>query len=382
MRRARPTARLVYALSLAALPVRAAVDDGTLGSRCTEDDDCAAGLGCLVPPEGPSAPPGPAGGLCTAPCTSDGQCSRLQAWSACRNGLCLEACLIDVAPDELRGQLKCHERDDVACVVAECMGALCRTSVDVCAPLCGADERCGAGLFCNPASGLCQTNPAAGDPPGSPCDYYATENTCRGYCDVDPLATAKAGAIVGGCVEPCTLDAEFACGGPNGEGRACLGGFGAKIEGHAPVDLGVCVDLCDCDADCNEGRICSRVELGDRAKAAGICAPGVRSASGSACLNEGGQGGGPADCPYGPLRACQTAACIGTATCRANGTYSPCECLDAGAAGGPPTGRKPAGPVVSAGCSAVTLPQRRGASWLATVGFVAGVLRRRRARKS
>ena len=94
-----------------------------LGRGCIDDADCddttAPGLDCITASEtvlGNGAPPG---GLCTAECASDDECTAFGAGARCypfeenaETGYCVEGCSFG-APGI--GEIKCHNRDEFAC---------------------------------------------------------------------------------------------------------------------------------------------------------------------------------------------------------------------------------------------------------------------------
>jgi hypothetical protein len=239
-----------------------ALNDGRLGSQCDVDRDCSGGLTCLRPD---TYGRGPAGGLCSAPCASDGDCAAYDEPSKCLpndacaatdenpfcDGYCVEGCRAYEAVGDTLDPAKCHGRDDMKCTW-DCDGC-----VSHCDPQCAVDEQCGAGFACDVATGLCVDYQPDNDPPGSACDFG--NYTCAGWCDVDKEASLQAGRTVGRCVEPCVVGSPVACGSrqSNAPLRACVGHFSWSLfGGETPGDVGACADLCNCTSDCAEDAIC------------------------------------------------------------------------------------------------------------------------------
>jgi hypothetical protein len=351
--------------------------DGRLGSRCGEQEACGeTGLLCLGPDSTVFAG-GPAGGLCTAPCLGDTDCHYFDASATCAAGVCFEGCTLSTAlGGELDGS-KCHGRDDLACTVF-CTDSSCADIVGGCIFSCATDDQCGEGLFCNRGTGLCQASPLGSEPIGSPCDLLAVETTCQGSCVVHPDA-GSVGLTAGICAESCTLGAMHACGADAEDRRiACLGSPGSYGIG----DQGRCWSLCDCSSECLEDERCERTDFGGRFDALGICNKGPRFAGAQDCLAHLDQDGAGTDCPDGPVRACETATCLGTAECLPDGRYSDCRCLNDDASGGAqqagddlPTARES-----SRGCQ-VAFTRGQG-ELAALLGWLAlGVLARRARRR-
>lgn len=207
---------------------------GTLGAPCATDDDCTDSLTCMT------SAMGIPGGACTRPCAAaaecadvGGYCAQLGDQSAVR--LCLLGCSFGPQDSTAFDPTKCHGRADMACT----------PTVDgpVCHPLCNSDSDC-AGAFCNPGTGLCTATAPAGDPVGTTCTPGTT--TCRGLCGQFGAQDSD-----GVCAELCTLGAPSACAG--GASRAFCGATsGEIIDGGGPGvgDWGICLQVCDCTAQC------------------------------------------------------------------------------------------------------------------------------------
>src|SRR5262249_33300288 len=146
--------------------------DGTLGSGCATDGDCAMGLTCVTPGGGMLDGASPGGGLCTMACMADTECTALAAGAYCvafdvdsTITYCLEGCTTGSA-----GEPKCHERPEFACNLIGLLpsSTACTTSDDCattqlcnteeslcgdivtgCVPNCGGDFDCAVGDFCD-----------------------------------------------------------------------------------------------------------------------------------------------------------------------------------------------------------------------------------------
>jgi len=320
----------------------AQVGDGRLGSTCTADADCAAGLTCILPTatdfRSVSEPPergGPAGGLCTVSCAEDPECWVHDETAICHpiDGFCREGCRTNEPLGDALTPEKCHGRSDMACAPIGCADSDCRTTVDFCSELCWVDEQCGIDLFCNLRTGLCQSSPAEGDPPGSACNFTAAENSCLGLCDLDPVELYGHQRLAGVCVEPCVIGAPMACGGPRGggKGRACLRRLEAADK-YGIGDLGACATLCNCTSDCADSEVCEPWGLGNRYDAAGVCARAARQPGAPDCLNPNSDAGA-SGCSQGEQRLCRIGACLGSTKCLPSGEYGDCECISSTDAG-------------------------------------------------
>ena len=248
----------------------------SLGAPCKVDADCNDDrLFCMASDSVDGG--GPPGGLCTLPCTSDGQCLELTDSAFCiafaeNEAYCLESCL--TGSPGLQNGPKCHDRDDFACGVAFLTGDemdSCTTSNDCsgeqlcgsdgfcgdpfmgCLPTCGGDFQCDGGGQCDYLTGFCSadkpdgllqigslcTPPDDGDP-----------NPCEGFCV--PLSDDP---TKGECMAFCVADEEFVgCGWDGGTDPAevgCL--FPTRFSPRddlAVGDIKLCGKLCDCNDEC------------------------------------------------------------------------------------------------------------------------------------
>jgi hypothetical protein len=118
------------------------------------------------------------------------------------------------------------------------------------------------------------------------------------------------------------------------------------------------------------------IELDDALEAAGICESGERSSDVPDCLGAGGRAD-VAECEYGPVRACRTAECLGTADCLPDGTYGECHCLPSGTAGRSAVPAPAPPKLVTTGCGIVA--RSEGENFVLGALLVLGALRFRRA---
>jgi len=243
---------------------------------------------------------GPAGGLCTLSCNSTTDCDAVQQGADCFNFgtavapklYCLAAC--EQGGDATTAANKCQGRADFACVDLSTTGA----PEPFCLPLCRADVECGAGLFCNKATGLCSATPGGGDPLGSPCTpnvgAAAGSDNCAGFC----LRTSADGVLPakGVCSEYCAglLDCAYHGTQPGG---LC---YGPISDTFGLLDLGYCLPACSCTTDCPlPGDLCrawspAQQSFADELGAPGLCVPDVTgSIELSACGEAGAAGSAP-----------------------------------------------------------------------------------------
>jgi hypothetical protein len=204
-----------------------------IGSACNADMPCALGLECW---QEDAVPLGPAGGLCTMPCTKDGDCP---VEAACVELAQRSACVLRC--DHGDGDAaKCRARRDVGCV-SPLLGP---SGEEVCVPRCADDADC-APRFCDRVSGYCDDTPSGGDQPGTYCGDVAN---CSGECTGPGAGDSKI------CTERCVIGAAHACASLPGWTltSVCIdaGNSDAKIG-----DVGFCSAECSCNSDCPGGII-------------------------------------------------------------------------------------------------------------------------------
>ena len=260
-----------------------AATGGTLGAKCAADGDCATGLLCWSEKTGRDR--WPSGGLCTAPCGKDDECTALEAGARCWEFDGTKFC---VAGCDLGGTLtgastpldptKCHGRTELGCWKPT-------AAIDpFCAPSCNGDAACPGGK-CDPGKGLC-TKVAAGTTDSIGLGYQLDGGTAiecsTGYRRLD----TPTGVLF--CTALCTLGVVPSCGW-DGSGKAraaCV--FGPT--GARAGDLGFCGELCDCDSDCRAPLRCRKLEAKPAATYGrqGLC--GGTNALAPACGDAGTDG--------------------------------------------------------------------------------------------
>jgi hypothetical protein len=224
---------------------------GATGLACETDDDCLGGLTC-IPSTSATNPFGPGGvqrGICTSVC-ADGQagsdaCQAVDSLSECilfqqaaTEGFCLPLCLVGVASAQ-----RCGGRVDMACI--QSMGIDPTGQVGLCRPLCSSDIDCG-GRSCDLGTGFCvDALPARGPGViGAACNAATAMTDCiSGRC-LDLEADGS-----GFCTAACVLGSPAGCGFEQAAATrdaACFPTSQAAVLG----DRGVCVELCDVEADC------------------------------------------------------------------------------------------------------------------------------------
>ncbi len=218
-----------------------------VGRKCGTDAECGEGLACLTSASDNFFGGGPANGYCTSPCQENAECDAIDSQSECFAGLCLLTCLSQ-NPTSL-AENKCLGRRDLACQslayrnLAEFTGS---RQEGLCFPQCGSDEDC-SGRRCDLARGVCTDQAAEGQPIGSPC---AQDTDCAGNrCFV--LNNGESA-----CTAPCVLGHPAGCGfgataSPREAGCATPA-IGGVTGSEGAGDVGLCLELCDVDADCRQ----------------------------------------------------------------------------------------------------------------------------------
>lgn len=292
-----------------------------LGKACVNDASCgnSSGLQCVSDPAVPQ-------GLCSASCESNDDCNAISPGGVCAGGLCLEGCQVGAVTGLAD---KCHDRDDFSCraldsqptnksctqdedcpngSICDDTQGTCLTVITACQPTCNSNDDCASG-FCNIGTGLCQEEAPTGSALGAKCDPDKNPDPCSGFCISDSTGFAM-------CTGYCSFGVRGGCGW-NGVGPAdgaCW--FGPRYEQSVDVhDVGYCVQLCDCNADCRHPDtkcvafagiqnaedlpdvymrqgICAPVEPGDKVQILETCAGGGQGGTGGAGGAGGESGGG------------------------------------------------------------------------------------------
>ena len=166
---------------------RATTDDRRrVAAACASSADCGPGLSCIKDTDNdPVFGGGPAGGFCTAVCSSDADCP--YADDVClqldpsQPGRCTLACTPGPAIQQVSDlfqpldPLKCNGRADL-----RCNGVTGGSGV--CLPTCGDDAQCEGGRACDPRLSVCVDQPNPGLPTGDICSVNASPTPCAGVC--------------------------------------------------------------------------------------------------------------------------------------------------------------------------------------------------------
>ncbi|MET0413834.1 MAG: hypothetical protein ABW217_21170 [Polyangiaceae bacterium] len=218
----------------------------SIGASCGSDDDCARGLICFDLSDG-LALGGPAGGYCTRPCAVTAECEQFAAASLCGTlagqPLCLRLCEAGALEAD---EVKCLGREDLTCTSLSALGSQPpsdRPALGICTPRCQSDESCD-GQRCDLASGFCSAIPATERLPiGAACTGGAQ---CQGGICFGPSPDAERV-----CTAFCTLGTP-GCGFDGNESTIEAGCVLAQVPGESDGDRGLCLELCDTAADCQQ----------------------------------------------------------------------------------------------------------------------------------
>lgn len=298
-----------------------------LGRGCIDDADCddtaAPGLICITSSDtvlGDGAPPG---GLCTAECASDDDCTALGAGALCypfeegaATGYCVEGCSFG-APGI--GEVKCHNRDEFACNPALlgsttqactesadcpagdlCIDGTCAVVFPACLPACRGDIDCDDGMYCDQSflSGVCVTEKPTGKALGEPCtvpgeNEDSEPDECLGFCQAD-----AEGSDAGHCSATCAIGLPCAYNSDSGNfDGACFYASVLTAETGDIGDFGFCTPSCNCSDECNGDELaCSLLgdrPLGDGFKGQGLCfSADAETEEYNQCEGMGGSGAG------------------------------------------------------------------------------------------
>ncbi len=113
---------------------------------------------------------------------------------------------------------------------------------NLCRPLCGSDEQCPPGLFCDHKETVCLSSPSTGKPMGAPC---ADHSKCDGLCIFSMGPQGQYGYCSHWCVAGGPLEPSYDCGGLD-EGVCAV-----HLSGVVGVgDAAACYATCDGHDDC------------------------------------------------------------------------------------------------------------------------------------
>src|SRR5262249_19633117 len=130
---------------------------------------------------------------------------------------------------------KCRSRPDVVC--SENPSG---SGVGFCIPVCRGDVDCKPRV-CDIRTGLCGDAPESGSPIGAACDI--NNDACAGTC-VPHLGNYAE------CTAPCSYGEPGACTQTRNSPPYDYFCYDDAASGSGAGDLGYCVKVCNCDADC------------------------------------------------------------------------------------------------------------------------------------
>jgi MYXO-CTERM domain-containing protein len=279
-----------------------------VGGVCARQSDCPAATTCLLPSSDKLGGGGPAQGLCTVECSTNGQadCDAVDPGSFCfvsdQVGYCFQGC---TAGDPPLDTTKCRDRPDMACTPTSATS----TGEGYCKPTCRGNSDC-VPRSCDPRTGLCVDNVQGASPTGAACDPAAATNDCPGTCLTVGTPATKDNSM---CTSACSLGASGACDSdPSATALPLTACLFTPFAGEGKGDIGACVQLCDCGDDCkNRSFVCTPISLSigrpgmcvPATDAVGAPVPALRctgsggaSGSGGSSGNSGkSSGGGTAD---------------------------------------------------------------------------------------
>ena len=247
--------------------------DSELFGECILDSQCQATMGpsafCRTGAEGWPK------GHCTLPCADRGPCDDGRLFHHCVDlfdggqTVCEEAC---------QNSTDC--RPSYVCV-AKGQIEPSRPDFGVCVGYCQTDEDCGFESDCNPYAAQCLPEgevPTVGGRTGDPCE---SEDAClSGICQPEISSGTATGWNGGMCLANCALepgwnsnDLYFGDALPT---DACPDGNVCYPTGDlAAGSPGVCIQVCDSDADCrvSDGYGCDKNGLSGKVFTNGVCFP-------------------------------------------------------------------------------------------------------------
>lgn len=239
------------------------------GKMCESAADCAPGLLCLQSDGDDWLGGGPGHGYCSLDCTADPDlCLAYDSRARCLTGrqmaeaYCMKGCTLGDAT----GEAKCAGRQDLSCALVGLLPS--------CLPNCGGDADCPADRHCNEADGNCVAGPRTGDPAGVACDPSEFTTNCDAYC-----STLENGEGV--CSGLCTIGAPYACNVPVDIADVVGTPLCMSFIGNRPGDVGMCVQRCRCNGDCDHPSAYCDLERPEAHDGIGVCLYDYRAEPGT-----------------------------------------------------------------------------------------------------
>lgn len=260
-------ATLVPGLGLPVVPLRPVPSEpergtGVIGAACQRDADCSGGLDCLDGATDSLGAGGPSRGYCTKPCDSLAECTGVDPLSACAvlagQNVCARLCESQAPLD---GEDKCLGRSELTCTSLAALGEEPSegAQLGICVPACQSDAAC-PGRHCDLRTGLCTDEAPRGSPIGSACE--GAEQCSGGVCLGRAAQTGRF------CSAYCTVGVA-GCGFDGSETTIDAACLLPQVPGEGQGDRGLCFELCDDAADCQQpGAVCVPEPRSGRA---GVC---------------------------------------------------------------------------------------------------------------
>ncbi|MES1186023.1 MAG: hypothetical protein ABUL60_19570 [Myxococcales bacterium] len=289
---------------------------GTLGRSCAGPSDCAVGLTCITPKHLVLAGAAPPHGVCSAPCTSNDDCTQRSPDALCMafgsDGSAASYCVEGCSFGPTGAAAKCHGRRDFACNPALleptadscngiedcaqgdlCIDGFCNAVSPGCLPSCRGDLDCAPGLYCDQSflTGTCTPKKPTGKRLGEPCTVPLAQepeepDECIGFCQADGVS-----GRAGHCAATCGLARECAWDPASGKfDGVCFYSSILTTDGEVG-DFGFCTPACSCSNGCKDPTLACSLLSGSSLDTQNFNGPGLCFASDPSSPDMCGVGG-------------------------------------------------------------------------------------------